>query len=32
MSSSDKVKLANAMFGNVERKFIPTPEDLKIII
>ncbi len=32
MSSSDKVKLANAMFGNVERKFIPNPEDLKIIM
>ena len=32
MSSSDKVKLANAMFGKTENKFIPTTEDLKIIM
>ena len=31
-NSSDKVNLANAMFGNVEHKFIPTSEDLKIIM
>jgi hypothetical protein len=31
-NSSEKAKLANAMFGNVEHKFIPTQEDLKIIM
>jgi hypothetical protein len=32
MSSSDKAKLANAMFGKTEYKFVPTVEDLKIIM
>ena len=32
MSSSDKAKLANAMFGKLEYKFVPTAEDLKIIM